>query len=564
MKNIVNLVRLAGIVLAVMQMLWVRTTNAQNPQREEITVIAPYDPTLPEVSRINIQPKIEPQTSSLPPMDISITPVDFFITHNIESIQEAPPPAEKQDEIFRNHIRGGFGNYLTPYLELNVGTLRNPNHMLNVQFRHLSSNGKIRDYGPSAFSENMLRVAGKKFFDKLTLGAEASYDRNVVHHYGFLKADFPDSIYNTSKRALRQRFTETGFALSVQSNNKEPEGFHYNARFGYDAIADLFETSGHRLGFSTQISKAYQLFKTKDKQSMGLNLGVDNYRNTDSLKTWNNALIQLQPYLRFKYQEYEGRIGLGMAFDHDTATHFRIFPFVEGRLQLVQNRLALFAGLDGKVVPNSFQSLVKENPFLHSTPEYRNSLHKLRFYGGMQSSIGKHLDLTLSVSNTVIDNMPLFVNDTVAPFNRFNVVYDGLNIVNGKLSATVAVSQQLRLTTGFDFFSYSTDLEARAWHLPAFKTYLEGWYNYSEKISIRGSAHANGKAWAKVWDSDARLFTEKELRPWLDFSFGATYRFTDQLHFFLDARNISAGRQYHWYNYPSQRVNFMAGAGFSF
>lgn len=558
------MIRLTGILLVAMQMLWVCTIQAQNPQREEITVIAPYDPTLPEVSKINIQPRVEPQASSLPPMEISITPVDFFITHNIETIQEAPPPTEKPDEIFRNHIRGGIGNYLTPYLELNVGSLRNQKHMLNIHFRHLSSNGKIKDYGPASFSDNLLRVAGKKFFEKLTLGADAHYERNVVHHYGFLKADFPDSIYKTSKDELRQRFNQAGVSLSVQSNTKEQEGFHYNAKLGFATISDVFKTSGHHIGFNTHLSKAYQLFKTKDKQSMGLNFEVGNYRSADSLNTWDNTLIQVQPYLRFKYQEYEIRAGLGMAFDTDTSTHFNLFPLAEGRLQLVQNRLALFVGIDGRVQSNSFQSLAAENPFLHSANLYRNSVHKIRFYGGMQSSIGKHLDLNLSVSNTVIDNMPLFVNDTIAPFNRFSVVYDDMNLVNGKFAATFALSQQLRLTTGFDIFSYSTDMEARAWHLPAFRTYMEGWYNYSEKLAFRGSVNANGKSWAKVRESESGLFREEELKPWVDVSLGATYRFSEQLHFFLDARNISAGRHFYWYNYPSQRLNVMAGAGFSF
>jgi hypothetical protein len=538
--------------------------RAQTPHREEITVIAPYEPTLPDVLKINLQPRIETDDISMPPVSISITPRKLNVYHSTEPVQEAAPPAERPGILYRNHIRGGIANYTTPYLEFNAGSLRTSNYLLNLQLRHLSSHGQIKEYGHSSFSDNLARVTVKRFFDRLTLGAEARYDHNVLHHYGFLTSEFPDSIFNTSKDDLRQRFNQATASITASSNNKELEGLHYDAKINYGFINDLFETTEHRFEFETDLKSSFRLMRTDDKQNLGMKLDIEGSKTTDTLQIWNNTLVQVQPYFRFKYQEYQIKLGLGLAFDNDTTLHFRLFPVAEGRLQLVPKRLAVFVGIDGKIQKNSFYSLANENPYIHSALEYRNTAHKLRFYGGLQGSAGKRLDYTLSGSNTIISDMPLFVNDTIAPHNRFAIIYDDLNLVHGNLSATYSISQELRITTGFDIFHYSPDREEKAWHKPAFRTFLEGWYNYSEELAFRGGVNVYGKSWAKIRNTNTNLFEAQELKPWIDISLGATYRYSDQLHFFLDARNLAAGRHFYWHNYPSQRINIMAGAGFSF
>jgi len=539
--------------------------HAQTPHREEITIIAPYEPTLPDVFKINLQPRIETEEISMPPVSIGITPRKMNVRHTTEPVQEAPPPVEQPAVIYRNHIRAGFGNYITPYLEFNAGSLRNSNYLLNLQVRHLSSHGKIKDYGHSAFSDNLARVSAMRFFDRLTLGAEARYDHNILHHYGYLKADFPDELFSISKDDIRQRFNQAGVSLTAKSNNRQREGLHYDASLAYGFINDLFQTSEHRFDFGSDLKASFRILRSDDKQILGLKLNVGSYNLADSLQTWKNTLVQVQPYFKFRYQEYELTTGVGLAFDNDTSMNFSIFPLVEGRLQLVENRLAVFVGIDGKVEKNSFYSLAGENPFIQSVLDYQNTSHKLRFYGGLQGSVGKRLDFTAGFSNTILGNMPLFVNDTaLAPYSRFVVVYDDMNLLQGGVFASYTISERLRITTGFDIFHYTTEHEDKAWHQPSFKTFIEGWYNFSDRLAFRAAVNANGKSWAKVFAPEAGSFESIQLDQWADISLGSTYKFNDQLHFFVDARNISAGRHYYWYNYPSQRLHVMAGAGFSF
>jgi len=544
--------------------IFVSTLNAQLPQREEIIVIAPYEPTLPEVFKINFQPKIEAEEVKLPPVVIGIKPKQMNVQHEIEPVQEANPPAEKPSAIYRNHLRAGFGNYATPYFEFNAGSLHSPNYMLNVRLRHYSSFGKIKDYGHSTFSDNLARISAKRFFERMTLSADARFEHDVMHHYGFLKAEFPDTIYNTARDDIRQRFRQAGLSLALNSNNKEKEGIHYHAGIAYGMINDLFETGEHRFKIDADVNSLFRILGSDDKQRLGLKIQAAGFTTTDSLQKWNNTLVQAHPYFSLKYKEYEFLAGFRMAFDSDTTMHFRFYPVAEGRLQLVQNRLAIFAGIDGETRKNSFYNLTSENPFIHSVLKYRNTSNKFRFYGGLQGSIGNRFDFTLNGSSTNIGDMPLFVNDTLAPYNRFNVVYDNLKLVRGGLTISYTISQQLRIASGIEILQYSPETEEKAWHKPAFKAHFEGWYNFSDKLAFRSGANIWGKSWAKTRNPETFMFEASELKPWFDLSVGATYRSSKQLHFFLDARNLAAQRHFYWYNYPSQRLHVMAGAGYSF
>jgi hypothetical protein len=76
--------------------------------------------------------------------------------------------------------------------------------------------------------------------------------------------------------------------------------------------------------------------------------------------------------------------------------------------------------------------------------------HKLRFYGGLQGSAGKRLDYTLSVSNTIIGDMPLFVNDTLPlqPFSPSSTMI--LILFTGTCQQLFTFRKRSELQQGFD------------------------------------------------------------------------------------------------------------------
>ena len=123
----------------------------QLPYTEEITVISPYKPSIAESFKISMNPRIETQDLVKPEMNYSI--MDYLIPTSFEPqpIKPASIAGEPIEKLYRNFIRGGFGNYRTPYLEFFAGSLMSREFAFGAHLRHLSS-GEMKDHPSSGQS----------------------------------------------------------------------------------------------------------------------------------------------------------------------------------------------------------------------------------------------------------------------------------------------------------------------------------------------------------------------------------------------------------------------------
>jgi outer membrane cobalamin receptor len=78
-----------------------------------------------------------------------------------------------------------------------------------------------------------------------------------------------------------------------------------------------------------------------------------------------------------------------------------------------------------------------------------------------------------------------------------------------------------------------------------------------------------GKQYAKGYETDTASvsFNEVEkitLSGFPDLNLGFEYRYTDRLGLYVDINNVVAIRYFKFNNYPTQRLNAMAGLSYSF
>ncbi len=548
-------------LIAVCSTLGVNYSKAQTPLDEDITVIAPYEPIIREAEKINIQPRIEEVTRQLPKMDISITPQKLSVSLPTEIQEAAIPPAATPAMLFRNLISAGFGNYTTPFLQFVANTKHNPRFSASLQLRHLSSHGQIRNYGYSGYSDNSASIAGRIIGKRQTIGASLHYDRNTLHHYGFLADSFPTPLWDLSKENIMQRFHTAGGNVAIESNAGHNR-FRFNTRAGYRYFADRFSTTEHNAAVQLGATLPVRLFGGVDKQDLSAALTFANFSTIDSVETRNNLVAGLQPQFAIRYNEYELKVGLLLSVASDTSATVHVFPHAEAKLHVVKNRFTILAGIGGQVEQNSFHSLAQSNPFVASRLELYNSIEKFRFYGGISATPLNRLNLRIELANSVKNNMPLFINDTIAPGNRFLVLYDNMNIVRGSMELTYELTDILSIRAGGNYFVFTPDTQDKAWHRPDYDLFLEGRYSFLERWTVSSRFRLMGPSYAKMYQNGQPQ--QVQVKGWADLSAHATYQFNNQLHFFLAGNNLTGHRQFYWNQFPSQGINLIIGAGFSF
>lgn len=557
-----------GFILA---MAFPLSTFAQGKTyNEEITVVAPFDPIIPDAFKISQNPVADDTLSSVPVMNYSIMPRMAAVKPIIETLPAVKLVAEPLSKLYRNYLRGGVGNYSALYGELFMSSLRSKQYLTTIRLKHQSAAGKIENYGSPANSRNEAEIAASKYYGEHTLAGNIYYYRDGLHLYGYKPDDYPDTVIE--KDDIKQHYSTVGVSTSFGSNYKSNDKLNHSFGLSYYHLAGMYDNSENNLKFVTTLDKRIDLFKIEKEQVIGVNAGYNFLNQKDSLALINSGVLLLNPFIKAQLNEYSFMAGFKLNIASDSVTKAHFYPVAEARLELIPNALKLYAGISGGMERTSLRNITEQNLFVSSVLPWNYVYDKFKIYGGFQSNISRSFNFNGSVSSSSFDNYPLFVTDTNAYLlNSFTLVYDKISSVELKGELEFIKSDHLRLGLNGTYTIYNTDEQEYAWYKPAYVFELTGRYNMQNKITITAKATVNGPVWALVpveaqyISSGPKYVMESQtIKGWADINLGAEYRFTKALSFWINFNNITNSKYNHWYNYRSYGFNVMAGAAYSF
>ena len=187
---------------------------------------------------------------------------------------------------------------------------------------------------------------------------------------------------------------------------------------------------------------------------------------------------------RYIHGRYFARFSLG--------TDVHLFPKIDVSVPLVENVMYVFAGANGKVVKNSFQTIVEENPFVSSSIVPFNTINKLELKAGLNGNFSSLFSFVAMVKYTTVDRMLLYYNDNFN-FNKFDALYVDGKVLNLHAELAYTKSEKFSASLRFDQYSYSMNLNEKAWHKPSSEVVLSCKYNVWDKLILNASIYASGK-----------------------------------------------------------------------
>jgi hypothetical protein len=269
-------------------------------RNEEVTIIAPYIPTIGTAAKIPFRPEI-----TVPEATASVFDYDY-ITRSVETRLEldAVDPVRfsdsRQEDLLRNYAKVGFGNYWTPYVEFLASNLQSEKYLAGARLRHHSSQGGgIKGYGPNNFSHNMASVFGKTFLNNHTLSGNLAYNRDVVHFYGYPVASFPELEIN--KDDIRQRFQHLKALVDFKSNYTTDYKLDHQFRLEYNYFSDFYQTRESQVSFLASLNKGFDTRRRDFEHSFGLDVKLDYLNYKDTLSAFRPIYIEIIPLYSFSY-----------------------------------------------------------------------------------------------------------------------------------------------------------------------------------------------------------------------------------------------------------------------
>jgi len=566
LKKMIRIVLILLIILNLGFNGWTQEVT----ETEEITVVAPYQPSVSDAFKINVSPRIPEEKLEKPDFSYDIVPKTIQSPVSLDPIKPAKIMSESVSKLYRNYAKIGLGNYWTPLFEFYANKLRSKKNAFGVYVKHLSSAGTIKDYAFPGNSTTDVSAYGKKFMKNQTLSLEVDYNRTGAHFYGYQPADFPE--LDLSKKDIKQTYNRFGFDAGIESNHTRGKKVNNITNLSYYYLLDRYDASEQNINIDEQLNKQFEFFEFSEIEKLGLDLGLDYYVNKDSLTNHNSGLIRIDPYYNLVFDQYSFKVGVRTDLEMNSSTSVHVYPIIAIEVKVLKEFLRTYAGIYGGMNKNSMKSFSDENPFIISTIEKRFTNNKLSQFGGLRGRLTKYLDYNLSFVNSTIEDMPFFVNDTVSAladglYNQFTVVYDKVKYSRVIAEFGFHYKNKFNAMLRGKYNNYFMDNEAKPWHKPALEISLSAEYTMQEKIILKFELVSRSKMYAKGYtlnSSGDYIVNELEIDPMLDLNLGAEYRYSNVLSGFISFNNILGQQYFKWYNYPSYRFNMMLGITYSF
>jgi hypothetical protein len=478
---------------------------------------------------------------------LSILPELSNLNISNRALKLKSQPLEK---FYGGNISAGFGNYVTPFLNASLFNKRENKYALGLNFNHISSRNGPVDKENSGSSDTDASFNSRYYGEKLTVGAKVNYKRNMVHYYGY-----PEGV-EVDSDSIRQVYNTLNIGYWFGNTNKKDD-IDYIISANYNYIKDKFTSSESK----TEVDLQSNYFLREGlKFHLDVNTMFSSYKSLESL---SRNLIEVKPYIYYRFNNLDIKGGLNFVFHNDTLStrsDVLLYPFI--RLDYYLNDyFGLFLNIDGDMEQLDFQSVVDQNPYLDEGVALLHSNRKFGIDLGIQGNVNNYFNLLAGIKLSEYKDLYFFMNDSLQ-LSKFKLIYDheGTSVVNvyGELIYSRIKSYNVGIRA--DYYSYSTKSIADAWHRPAFKLTGTLRYNLYDKIVIGSNIYF--LAGIKAYDSESDEVIK--LSSIFDLNLNINYLFSDQLGVMLRFDNI-IGRNYERYwRYPSRGIQILGGVSFNF
>jgi hypothetical protein len=550
---------------------------------QEYVIIKDYKPVLAESYKISDTPEGDTTTAVAQKMDYNPEPQKLETNFEAGVIKAVKIKDEPIPKLYPALLKLGIGNNTTYYGELFYNSLRSKTGEFGVHLNHLSGQPQLTNEVNSlnqdaSFSNNTAEVYGKYFLDNATLSGNLGFDSRAIHYYGFPS----DSIVKSAD--TRQQFNHLHFALGYKSNFLTKDHLDYEANFAYHTINDLFDVTENDFLLNGGIGKRSSACYA------GLNASLDyfektkaNFENLDLYSNLTRNIITLAPYIIFADPSTKGgaftstmgghggalKLGLIFSLEQNLGNTAHLYPDITATIPIAEHVVYIFGDVTGNLQKVNYRTLTDENPFTTSAVKiYENQSNNIILDGGVKGNFSSQVSFDAMLKYNKFSNMPLFYNDTthyanneLQP-NKFNILYDGGFVLDLHAELSYRNSEKLMIGLTFDQYSYTMDIQQKAWHKPANETKLWAKYNLQDKIIINAAFFFRGMQYAPQFKNNT--VTPQSIDGYADINLGAEYRYSKVLSFYAKLNNLGFAKYYQWYNYPSERFNVLGGLTYAF
>ena len=559
--------------------------KGENIGTEVVNVVKPYTPTISDAFKVKETPVLDDEGNTKKEI-IKYNIFSFPVASTFTPSKGKAEGVEKEEQahLFNNYATFGGGNYGIFNAELFVTQDLGANDYVGGMFRHLSSQGGIKNVElENSFYDTSIDLTYGIREKDLSLNFDLGYQNQIYNWYG-LPAGFGSLLSANDKYDLISGINPQQSYNNIYLGSKiELEGsIVKEASLKFNHFSDAFGSSENR--FYAKPSFQFDINDTAIKT----NVIVDYLAGSFEKNYWNTNANPLKygftnfgiaPSFVMQGDNWTLNIGAGLFYSLDLENDnntFLIYPKIDVSYKVVGDLMIFYAGAGGDLEQNTYSDFVNDNNFLSPTLNIMPTDKQYDIFAGLKGKLANNVSYNLRASYVNERNKALFksndynensTNEAYAFGNSFQVVYDDMNTLSfyGELKADISDV----VTFGVDgtFSSYTNEFEGEAWNLPTIKLGSTIDFNITEKWYAGANVFYVGERKDQKWNTDIVYITPPSpitLDSYFDVNAHLGFKYSDRLTAFLRANNITNKAYQKWLDYPVQGFQVVLGVNYKF
>jgi hypothetical protein len=513
-------------------------------KKKEVNVTSTFKPTLKEAAKINFNATPPTADTSRPKLQYSIPNQNLALGFTPGSLK---PLALQVDSGGKweneSYVKIGYGSLNSPFAQAGVSFGDGKTVGLNLYVKHNSSKGKLpyQDYSNSEAEANAFIKGQKNIeWDVRFGGVQEKYNK-----YGFEPETlvFPEDSLAVQFQTWRGR-------VGFHNINRTEYGLSYAPEIKIDAFNDKLGNSESNTYINVPIRKEIGNLFAVD---IAITANLSRYK-PDGANAIANNFFAIAPSVLFKKPNMLLQAGIRPSFETDG---MRLFPNVLAEFNSNDNRVSFQLGWTGYMRNSGFEYQAKLNPWIWEPTTVYNTKIEER-YIGIKGSIGDHFSYSTKLAYNKLNDVPLFINDSVSGKSFRSIKESQLKVVNFGAELGYTVGEKFSVVSNISINNFHLLDQPKAWGL------LPAEWKTNMRVQIVKDLYLNTTLYAFDGPWSVNKAGRHNLPAAMDLSAGLEFKIVKNVKLWAQFNNIFNDDYQRWNQYPVYGFNFLGGVVFSF
>jgi len=527
---------------------------------EVIEVTRSYTPKVQDAYKLDVNPEKE-----------TIVEQKIPVTYKIQSVPVASTFAPEKggmanfnagittEQTLPSYVSLGIGNYLNIEGDAFIYYPVSDKFGSALRLSHYSSQG---NEGEQYIYNPYYHTTADVLFDFSSGKSQWNIDLGYTSNIDQLKIN-PDIMSASILPVSEENLNRKNNNFQFKTDGKFKDIFVKDVHLSFDSFWENFDNSETKLNVQSKLSFPIG--------NLNLNMGVqadlvsgDVGKNnigdidTDAKISYKNSDFGILPSVQIENDKLIFNVGAKIFYQNQDTLYksIQFIPDANLHLNLIYEKLTVYAGVTGEIKQNSYVENSVTNPYLLPETAMLPSLTPYDIFGGFNGAFSASFSYEVKLGFRKINNQAFFLQNE-GPYQYYTIIFDDLNQSYFETALNIGLGKKLDLKLHLDYFQNDPEHLKKAIMMPDFQ--FKSLLNFHPNDKLQFNIELNNMG-SRTVDIPAK----KSIAGYTDLNLGIRYNVNKQFTAFVKGLNLLNESYEKYAGYPVQKIQIMGGVSYRF